>query len=162
MRTRTVRSITVLAAAGATAFAAPALASAEPIDLQPTPIGCPAGIGPVDTETAPDEADLPEGGIEYEIEQDGSGGGQINWVNLSTLQLGDGVLPPAEEGEEPAIALETGEGLVVSAVWGAHENAGGQGCFLLPGLDLTNVPAAAPAPTPDEDDEASPEPVDNQ
>ncbi|QXF80771.1 hypothetical protein SAMN04490240_3583 [Rhodococcus pyridinivorans] len=143
MKTRTVRGITVLAAAGATAFAAPALASAEPIDFQPIPIGCPAGIGVVDTETALAEEDAEPGQIEYEIEQEGSGGGQISWVNLRTLRLGGGVLPDAIDEEEPAVALQTGDGLVVSAVWGAHQNAGGEGCFLLPGVDLTNVPPAA-------------------
>lgn len=153
MKTRTVRGITVLAAAGATAFAAPALASAEPIDFQPIPIGCPAGIGVVDTETALAEEDAAPGQIEYEIEQEGSGGGQISWVNLRTLQLGGGVLPEVAEGEEPAAALQTGEGLVVSAVWGAHQNAEGQGCFLLPGVDLTNVPSA-PAPDDNGDGEA--------
>ncbi|MGV5047372.1 hypothetical protein [Rhodococcus pyridinivorans] len=153
MKTRTVRGITVLAAAGATAFAAPALASAEPIDFQPIPIGCPAGIGVVDTETALAEEDAEPGQIEYEIEQEGSGGGQISWVNLRTLQLGGGVLPEVAEGEEPAAALQTGEGLVVSAVWGAHQNAEGQGCFLLPGVDLTNVP---PAAAPDEDENTDP------
>ncbi|AYA25867.1 hypothetical protein SAMN02745947_03273 [Rhodococcus rhodochrous J3] len=152
MKTRTVRGITVLAAAGATAFAAPALASAEPIDFQPIPIGCPAGVGVVDTETAVAEEDAAPAGIEYEIEQEGSGGGQINWVNLRTLQLGGGVLPDAAEGDEPAIALQTGDGLVVSAVWGAHQNSDGQGCFLLPGVDLTNVPAA-PAPDDNGDGE---------
>lgn len=145
MKSRTVRGITVLAAAGAAAFAAPALASADPIDFQPIPVGCPAGIGPVDTETTVAEEDAEPGSIEYEIEQEGSGGGRIGWVNLRTLQLGTGALPGPLEGEEPAVVLETGEGLVVSAVWGAHENSDGQGCFLLPGVDLTDVPPAAAA-----------------
>ena len=150
MNTRTVRGITVLAAAGATAFAVPALANAEPIDVQPIPIGCPAGVGTADTETTVDENDVAPGTIEFEIEQDGSGGGQVGWVNLSTLQLGTDVLPAPKADDEPSVALQTGEGLVVSAVWGAHRNAGGQDCFLLPGVDLSDVPAV---PASDDDAE---------
>lgn len=142
MKTRTVRRITVLAAAGATAFAAPALATAEPIDIQPIPIGCPAGIGSVETETVLSDDDAAVGQIEYEIEEEGSSGGQIAWINLAALDFGTGAFDVAEEGEEPAAVLETGAGLVASAVWGAHENSAGESCFLLPGLDLTDVPAA--------------------
>ncbi|MBS9372952.1 hypothetical protein [Rhodococcus sp. B50] len=155
MKTRTVRGITVLAAAGATAFAAPALASADPIDFQPIPVGCPAGIGLADTETVVDDEDASTGQIEYEIEQEGSGGGQIGWVNLGTLQLGTDALPGPVKDDEPAKVVDTGAGLVVSAVWGAHQNAGGQGCFLLPGIDLTDVPSApAPNDGSGEDDNA--------
>lgn len=149
MKTRTVRSITVLAAAGATAFAAPALASAEPIDFQPIPIGCPAGVGLADTETLFDDDDPSIGQIEYEIEQEGAGGGQIGWVNLGALQFGTDALPEPADGEEPAQVVNTGAGLVVSAIWGGHQNAGGQSCFLLPGVDITDVPAV-PDPSGDQ------------
>jgi len=152
MKTRTVRSITVLAAAGATAFAAPALASAEPIDIQPTPIGCPAGIGSADTETLTQENDLEVGQIEFEIEDEGAGLGQVNWLNLQTMTSGAAVLPDtdpeADDLEEPAVVLRTGEGLVVSVVWGDHRNSDGETCFLLPGVDITQVPGVAIAPAP--------------
>ncbi|MBH0120105.1 hypothetical protein I0Q12_11520 [Rhodococcus sp. CX] len=141
MKTRTVRGLTILAATGAAALAAPALSGAVPIDVQPIPIGCPAGIGPVDTETVVDEEDVATDEIEYEIEQDGSGGGQVAWLNLSTLQQGTDAFPGPVDEEEPAVVVETGEGLVVSAVWGTHENADGESCFLLPGFDLSDVPA---------------------
>jgi hypothetical protein len=145
MKTRTVRGMTILAATGAAAFAAPSLASAEPIDFQPIPIGCPAGVGPVDTETVLDEEDIATDEIEYEIEQDGSGGGRIGWLNLSTLEQGTDMFPGPVDDEEPATVVRTGEGLVVSTVWGGHENAAGEACFLLPGIDLTDIPAAPPS-----------------
>ncbi|AXY49240.1 hypothetical protein [Rhodococcus ruber] len=49
----------------------------------------------------------------------------------------------------PIALAETEPGPVVSAVYGMHTNTEGQTCLLLPGLDLTQVPAAPPPQTGD-------------
>lgn len=140
--TRTVRSITVLAATGAAVFAAPAFANASPIDFQPTPLGCPGGIGVAHTVTETEDDDaVDDSQLQHTIEQDGSNGGQINWVNLSTMQTGAGALAAADGEGKPAALLDTGAGTVASVVWGAHTNGLGENCFLLPGVDVSNVPA---------------------
>lgn len=42
-------------------------------------------------------------------------------------------------GKAPAVLVEPEGGTVVSAVWGMYENAKGQTCILLPGIDVAQL-----------------------
>lgn len=146
---RTVhRSAAVAALAISAAALAPALATAAPFDNQPAPVGCANGMGGVVAITNGEQSTVPAGQQLYAIGEDkGGAGANVNWLNLNTLSLGGAALVPGPygTGTVPHATGNTGPGRVVSVISGSYTNSKGQSCFLIPGFDISDVPAPAPA-----------------
>lgn len=148
---RVVRGVVAAAVGIGVPLVLPAWAAAAPIDLQPTPLLCSAGLGDVESQVATDNPALKDGQVFYFIRDADGTGAQVAHLNLATGATGTQafVNAPADTpwiGALPIALAEAGAGPVVSAVYGMHTNTEGQMCLLLPGLDLAQVPAAtAPA-----------------
>lgn len=146
---RAVRATAVVAMGGAAAFAGTGTAAAAPIDFQPIPVLCPAGIAEAQSLTH-DENDAVEGDeLFYAINENSVGGATVSWINVNTGATGNTTLEsnPDVFGA-PTGLTEPEAGTVLSAIWGMHENAAGEQCFLLPGIDIAQVPGEVE--TPDE------------
>ncbi|NGP06674.1 hypothetical protein G6038_14530 [Rhodococcus sp. 14C212] len=135
-----VRTAAVVALGAAGSLAAPGLASASPIDVPPTPLLC-SYVAPIHSVTETDSDALEEGQLFFAVGEQKAQNGQVNWINTATWQSGGASLTATpQSGDVPIALLNTGPGTVVSAVWGPHQNAKGENCFLLPGIDLSQVP----------------------
>ncbi|KAA0023816.1 hypothetical protein [Antrihabitans cavernicola] len=149
---RTVRRCgAVLTLACGAAMLVPAVAAAVPFDNQPAPLGCANGMGGVVAVTNAESATVPAGQQFYAIGEDkGGAGANVNWLNLNTFALGSAPLTPAPflTGTVPQALGNTGAGRVLSVVSGSYTNSAGQTCFLIPGFDFADVPAAPAAPAP--------------
>ncbi|NLV79064.1 MAG: hypothetical protein GXY65_06900 [Rhodococcus sp.] len=144
---RTLRILSAAALGGAAAFAGSGLASAEPIDIQPTTLACGSGIGEVFSQTTAENPVVEDGQIFYYIMDKGATGAQLAYVNLATGQVGVSpfALAPADTpwiGDLPVNLVQTTPGTVVSAVFGLVQNTEGETCVVLPGIDVTDLPAA--------------------
>lgn len=150
------RAGAVVAIAAAGTLGLPAIASAEPFEMQPMPLGCADGMGTVLGVTHNEQAVVPPEQQYYAIGEPGGGAGaNVNWLNLNTFQGGGAPLVPApfpeadSETTIPQALGVTGPGQVVSVVHGAYINSKGQTCFLFPGWDFANVPPAPPEAEPE-------------
>lgn len=146
---RTVRRTgAVVVIAAAAALGVPALANAEPFEVQPNPLGCADGMGQVLGVTTNEQDVVPFDQQYYAIGENGGGSGaHVNWLNLNTFQGGGVPLIPSEftgDTEIPQALGVTGPGQVLSVVHGAYTNSAGQTCFLFPGWDFADVPPAPP------------------
>ncbi|MFD6675457.1 hypothetical protein ACFWDA_13945 [Rhodococcus zopfii] len=139
--TTALRATIAVAFAGAATVAASGVATASPIDLQPTPLLCAAGIAPLQSVTHTEQEAVEAEELLYVVNQQGGAGGTINWFNLTNGSSGNASFSPAEGWHNIPVALvEPEAGTVVSVVWGPYKNAADENCFLLPGLDLAEVP----------------------
>ena len=105
-------------------------------------------MGGVVAITNAEQSSVPAGQQLYAINEDkGGAGANVNWLNLNTLSLGGAPLVPGAYGNNtlPQAQGNTGAGRVVSVISGSYTNSKGQNCFLIPGFDIADVPAA-PAP----------------
>jgi hypothetical protein len=139
---RALRASAVVAMGGAAAFAGAGTATAAPIDVQPIPLMCASGIAPVQSVTHDEQPAVEPEEILYLVNEPGGSGATVSWININTGLTGSDVL--AEKGGPfgtPGVIAEPEAGTVLSAVWGLHENVKGEQCFLLPGLDMAQVPA---------------------
>ncbi|MGW0041851.1 hypothetical protein [Rhodococcus sp. NPDC003348] len=136
----TFRVATAAALTGAAALAAPALASAAPIDIQPTPLFCAGGIAPVQSLTHQEQAAIEPDDLLFVVNEAGRSGPDVNWININTGETGAAELTPSEgDAKFPAALVEPEGGVAVSAVWGNYQNATGENCFLLPGIDISQL-----------------------
>lgn len=141
------RAVAAAALGGAAALLAPAAASAAPIDVQPTALLCPGGIAPVQSLSHADNAALEPDDLAFVVGEAGKAGPDVNWINVTTGETGATRMTPSEgDAAYPAALVEPEGGIVVSAVWGNYQNAEGENCFLLPGIDVTEL-----AGEPDDD-----------
>ncbi|WP_068165741.1 hypothetical protein [Rhodococcus phenolicus] len=136
-----LRAAVAAAFAGAATVAAAGAATAEPIDIQPTPLLCAGGIAPVESITYDEQEAVEAEELLYVVGEEGGNGATVNWFNLANGTSGAATLAPGESSDVPVALVEPEAGTVVSAVWGMHENAAGENCFLLPGIDIAEVPA---------------------
>ncbi|QSE87886.1 hypothetical protein JWS13_04530 (plasmid) [Rhodococcus pseudokoreensis] len=140
-----VRAVVVVTVGAAAGFAATGLGVAAPIDIQPTPMLCPAGIGAAESQVATDNATLGGEQVFYFLRDPNGKGAHVAYLNLATGVAGSQAFANAPAGTPwigtlPIALAETGAGPVVSAVYGMHTNTAGEACILLPGLDLSQVP----------------------
>lgn len=72
--------------------------------------------------------------------EQGKTGPDVNWINVNTGETGAGVMAP-EKGilNAPALLVEPEGGTAITAVWGMYENSKGENCFLLPGIDVSQL-----------------------
>ncbi|MFC4605745.1 hypothetical protein [Rhodococcus kronopolitis] len=140
-RSRSVfRLAAVSAAASAAMLAAPALASAALIDVQPTALLCKSGIAPVQSLTHADQEAIEPDDLLFVVNEQGKSGPNVNWININTGETGADVMSPTEGiFNAPAVLVEPEGGTAISAVWGMYENAKGENCFLLPGIDISQL-----------------------
>ncbi|MFZ2526207.1 MAG: hypothetical protein WAX14_00935 [Rhodococcus sp. (in: high G+C Gram-positive bacteria)] len=139
---KVLRAAITAAFAGATTMTAAGVATASPIDIQPTPLLCPDGIAVVQSVTHDEQEAVEAEELLFVVNEQGGSGGTINWFNLGNGTSGNASFGPAEDWHNIPVALvEPEAGTVVSAVWGMYQNAQGQNCFLLPGIDVATVPA---------------------
>ncbi|AOD22565.1 MULTISPECIES: hypothetical protein [Rhodococcus] len=138
---RALRAAAVVAMGGAAAFAGAGTATAAPIDIQPTPLLCPAGIAETQSLTYTENKAVEGDELFYAINQKSVGGATVSWINVNTGATGNATLEsnPAVFGV-PTALTEPEAGTVLSAIWGMHENEAGEQCFLLPGIDIAQVP----------------------
>ncbi|MEE2033130.1 hypothetical protein [Rhodococcus chondri] len=138
---RALRAAAVVAMGGAAAFAGAGTATAAPIDIQPTPLMCPAGIAEAQSLTHTENEAVDGDELFYAINQRSVGGATVSWINVNTGAAGNATLEsnPGVFGV-PTALTEPEAGTVLSAIWGMHENEAGEQCFLLPGIDLAQVP----------------------
>lgn len=141
---RAVRAAAVVAMGGAAVFAGSGTGAAAPIDFQPIPVLCPAGIAETQSLTHT-ENDAVEGDeVLYVVNQQSVGGGTVSWINVNTGVTGAATLESTEGlWGAPAALTEPEAGTVLAAIWGMHENEAGEQCFLLPGIDIAQVPGEA-------------------
>ncbi|MGN5239531.1 hypothetical protein [Rhodococcus sp. SJ-3] len=144
---RAVRAAAVVAVGGAAAFAGAGTGAAAPIDFQPIPVLCPAGIAETQSLTHT-ENDAVEGDeVLYVVNQQSVGGGTVSWINVNTGVTGTATLESTEGlWGAPAALTEPEAGTVLAAIWGMHENEAGEQCFLLPGVDIAQVPGEVETP----------------
>ncbi|MFD4470197.1 hypothetical protein ACFWPA_18120 [Rhodococcus sp. NPDC058505] len=136
----TVRAAAVAALGGAVVVGAPALAITAPIDVQPTPLGCQGGVATVQSLTHTDNDGIEPDDLLFVVNEQGRSGPDVNWINITTGETGADRMTPTEEIlNAPAVLVEPEGGVVLSAVWGPYENATGENCFLLPGIDVTEL-----------------------
>ena len=141
-KSRTALRATIAAAfAGATTVAVAGAAAAEPIDIQPTPLLCQGGIATVQSVTHTEQEAVEAEELLFVVNEQGGEGGTINWFNLSNGTSASASFAPDEQFRVPNALVEPEAGTVISAVWGMYENSDGENCFLLPGIDLAEVPA---------------------
>ncbi|MFD0454091.1 hypothetical protein ACFQZK_27925 [Rhodococcus aetherivorans] len=82
-----VRAAAVVALGAAGSLAAPGLASASPIDVQPTPLLC-SYVAPIHSVTETDSDALEEGRLFFAVGEQKAQNGQVGWVNTATWQTG--------------------------------------------------------------------------
>lgn len=134
------RATAAAALGGAVVLAAPGPASAAPIDVQPTPLFCAGGIAPVQSLTHADNDGIEPDDLLFVVDEQGKSGPNVNWINVDTGETGAGVMAPAEGiVDARALLVEPEGGTAVSAVWGNYENSKGENCFLLPGVDVSQL-----------------------
>lgn len=138
---RTIRIAAAVAVGGAAAVVGAGSAAAEPIDIQPTPLLCSAGIPDVQSVTHDEQEAVEAEEILYVVNEAGGGGATVSWINVNTGVSGSATFEGAADWHNiPVAHAEPEAGTVLSAVWGLHENAAGEQCFLLPGIDIAQVP----------------------
>ncbi|QNG20801.1 hypothetical protein G4H71_09775 [Rhodococcus triatomae] len=140
-----LRLAAVCALGGAAALVGSATVTAAPIDFQPIPLECEAGLASVLSVTHDEEAAVGGDEVLYVVSEPGGGGAWVTWLNLDTGVWSNETLVSTQElWGAPAALSSPQAGTVVAAVWGPHENAAGEQCFLLPGVDIAQVPGVAP------------------
>lgn len=144
-KTRSVVRVAVVTVGATAGLAGAGLAAAAPIEIQPTPMLCPGGIGAAESQVAIDNAILDPEQVFYFLRDANGTGAQVAYLNLTTGITGSQAFTNAPADTPwistlPIALAETGAGPVVSAVYGMHTNTAGESCFLLPGLDLSQVP----------------------
>lgn len=134
------RAVAAATLCGAAVLAAPGMASAKLIDVQPTLLFCGGGIAPVQSLTHADNDKIEPDDLLFVVNEQGKTGPNVNWINVDTGETGAGVMAP-EKGisNAPALLVEPEGGTAISAVWGMYENAKGENCFLLPGIDVSQL-----------------------
>ena len=113
---------------------------------------CPAGIGAAESQVATDNATLDPEHVFYFLRDANGKGAQVAYLNLATGVTGSQAFTnaPADTpwiGTLPIALADTGAGPVVSAIYGMHTNTAGESCFLLPGIDIAQVPPIETAET---------------